>query len=98
MYAYFYSIGRSELTTHWSAREPFGEMISLSIITVSEHTCVCVCVWVLSERRLSRQRLSRAERARIQGTRIGCACGAAVRVSVELEIFFSGARVYGRLV
>ena len=87
MYAYFYSIGRSELTTHWSAREPFGEMISLSIIAVSEHTCVCVCVGVLSERRLSRQRLSRAERARIQGTRVESACGAAVHVSVEWGIF-----------
>ena len=44
MYAYFYSIGRSEVTTHWFAPEPLGEMISLSIITVSEHTCACVCV------------------------------------------------------
>ena len=46
MYAYFYSIGRSEVTTHWFAPEPLGEMISLSIIAVSEHTCACVCVGV----------------------------------------------------
>ena len=61
MYAYFYSIGRSELTTHWSAREPFGEMISLSIITVSEHTCACVCVGV--ERAAAEQTAAKQGRA-----------------------------------
>ena len=60
-------IGRSELATHWSAPKPLGEMVSLSIISASKHTCACVCVGV--ERAAAGQ--TAAKRAAAEQGRVG---------------------------